>query len=133
MNPKAQLRCIVGSTRGSANAAMRLSPQDPFMPWIITSKGLAYLVERDYSAAVRHLCRAAELMPEDPIINTNLASALGCMGRIDEGRKYLEIVERFIPNMSVEMLQRTYPFKNRENQELVFDGLKRVRAGADKS
>jgi TolB-like protein/Tfp pilus assembly protein PilF len=130
----AQMFCgLTEEARASADTAMRLSPQDPMMPWMFDCKGLAYLVDRDYNTAERHFRRAAELAPKDPITSNNLAATLGLMGRIDEGRKYLEIVERFIPNMSVEMLQRTYPFKNRENQELVFDGLKRVRAGADKS
>ncbi len=48
------------------------------------------------------------------------------MGRIDEGRKHLEIVERHMPNMTLEMLRRTYPFKNREDFDLVLKGLKLV-------
>jgi TolB-like protein len=126
----AQTFCgLTEEARISATAAMRLSPQDPFMPWMINCQGLADLVDRDYSAAVRHFSRAAELAPEDPITNCNLASALGHMGHIDEGRKHLEIVERHMPNMSLEMLRRTYPFKSREDFDLVLEGLKLVEPG----
>jgi TolB-like protein/class 3 adenylate cyclase/Tfp pilus assembly protein PilF len=116
--------------RASADTAMRLSPQDPMMPWMLDCKGLAFFVDRDYSAAVRHFNRAAELAPEDPITSNNLAAALGHMGRIDDARKHLEVVQRHMPNMSLEMLQRTYPFKNRENFDLVLQGLNLIDANA---
>jgi adenylate cyclase len=105
----AQVFCGVGeAARTSASAAMRLSPQDPFMPWIMASKGMAYLVDRDFSAAVKHFRRAAELAPDDPIIGLNLALTLGGMGRIDEGRKHLEVVERNMPELTLEMLRVIY-------------------------
>ncbi|MDH3760035.1 MAG: tetratricopeptide repeat protein [Gammaproteobacteria bacterium] len=121
------------AARASADTAMRLSPQDPMMSWMFDCKGLAYQVERDYSAALKHFSRAAELAPKDPITRNNLVATLGLMGRIDEGRKHLEIVERYMPNMSLEVLRRTYPFKNPEDQALFFDGLKRVREAVETS
>jgi len=126
-----QMFCgLTDEARSSAATAMRLSPQDPMMPWMLDCKGLASFVDRDYSTAVKHFNRAAELAPEDPISSTNLASTLGHMGRLDEGRKYLEVVQRHIPNLSLEMLQRTYPFKDRENFALVLEGLKLIDASA---
>jgi adenylate cyclase len=100
----AQMFCrLTEAARASADTAMRLSPQDPMMPWFFDCKGLACFVDRDYAAAVTHFSRGVELAPDDPIINCHMASTLGHLDRADEAHKHLAVVERHWSNLNVEL------------------------------
>jgi len=77
-------------------AAMRLSPFDPFTPFFLDILGRAYYLVRDYRAAVasaRRLCRS---FPQFQSGYRTLIAALGQTGQVDEAQRVMsEALQRF--------------------------------------
>jgi adenylate cyclase len=77
-------------------AAMRLSPFDPFMPMFLHGLARAYYYMGDYAAALttaRQLCRS---FPSHQSAHRTLIAALGQMKEPEEARRVMaEVIERF--------------------------------------
>ena len=123
----AQVFCgLTDEARSSADAAMRLTPQDPMAPFMADLYGLAYMLDRDFDAALSHFSKAVERNRKDPIINRNVANVLGHLGRFDEAREYLQVFERQVQDISPGVLRRSMPFKYDEHFDIFTGGISLV-------
>ena len=75
--------------------SLQLNPQDPSNPIIINTVARAHLKARRYEDACDWARRALDRQSNFPHALYNLASALGHLGRVEEGRRALDQCEEF--------------------------------------
>ena len=70
---------------------LRIAPSDPVL---LNNLGMCWLLRRDYSRALDTFTAAAASMPEDARYRSNMATALGMLGRYDEA---IALYEQVVP------------------------------------
>jgi len=70
---------------------LKLVPTDPVL---LNNLGMCWLLKRDYQRALESFAAAAAAVPEDARYRSNMATALGMMGRYDEA---LSLYEQVVP------------------------------------
>jgi adenylate cyclase len=101
--------------------SMRLNPRDRLAA-PLTPIGGAYLMKRDFDAAVANLQASIQERPGFPMSYRFLAACYAHMGRLDEAR---EVIERLRAFTSV-IVPPALPLRNPEHRELFFSGLRKA-------
>jgi tetratricopeptide (TPR) repeat protein len=106
--------------------AYRLSPRDPFLIGIAASRAIALMILERYAEAVQW-ARIAVRPANAPFrIYVVLAAALGHAGRIDEGKRVVDELLRLRPDYSRALVERSMPFKRREDLDHFIEGLRKA-------
>jgi adenylate cyclase len=103
--------------------SLRLNPRDRLAA-PLTLIGSAYLLKRNFDAAVANLQASIQERPGFALSYRLLAASYAHMGRLDDAR---EAIERLRAFTSV-IVPPTFPLRNPEHRELFFSGL-RLAAG----
>ena len=106
--------------------AYRLSPRDPLLFGIAASRAIALMILERYAEAVQW-ARIAVRQPNAHFrIHAVLAAALGHVGRIDEAKHVVDELLRLRPDYSRVLVERTMPFKRREDLDHFIEGLRKA-------
>jgi adenylate cyclase len=106
--------------------AYRLSPRDPLLFGIATSRAIALMILERYAEAVQW-ARIALRQPNSHFrVHAVLAAALGHIGRIDEAKHVVDELLRLRPDYSRVLVERTMPFKRREDLDHFIEGLRKA-------
>ena len=106
--------------------AYRLSPRDPLLFGIAASRAIALIILERYAEAVQW-ARIAVRQPNAHFrIHAVLAAALGHVGRIDEAKHVVDELLRLRPDYSRVLVERTMPFKRREDLDHFIEGLRKA-------
>jgi adenylate cyclase len=106
--------------------AYGLSPRDPILFGIAASRALALMMLERYADAVQW-ARIAVRQSNAPFrMHAVLAAALGHAGRNDEARHVIDELLRLRPDYSHVLVERSMPFKRREDLEHFIDGLRKA-------
>jgi tetratricopeptide (TPR) repeat protein len=126
---------IIGSTHAFAGHSEeglhhlrisdQLSPRDFSQAAILATEGACHNVAGNFEAAVAAGQRALELRPHFGSAWRTLASSLGSLGRIDEGREALREAKRLHPGLSLEWVERWHPIVQPKHIAAYMDGLRR--------
>jgi Flp pilus assembly protein TadD len=73
------------------SSGLRIHSRDPVL---LNNLGMCWLVRRDYETALGSFTKAAGIMPENTRYRTNMAVALGLMGRDEES---LSLFKQILP------------------------------------
>jgi adenylate cyclase len=107
---------------GLLNKAMRLNPLPP--NWYYLSIGDAYLWTGRYEEAVEEYCKALQGSPDFLLVLLGLTAAYWLLGRKKEASKTAEEIVSLDPEFSLQHLEQTMPFKNRDDLELMIQNLR---------
>jgi len=83
-NSLAELQMRQGKTIAAIETlqhALAINPDDPVL---LNNLGMCWIVRRDYETALKMFTKAAGIMPENAKYRSNMAVALGLMGRDEE-------------------------------------------------
>ena len=113
----------------AVEVAMRLSPRDPFMGFILATAGITYYLLERYDETERIARRLIMEQPEMPTGYRQLAASLAQRGRVEEaGAVVTDHILRLIPGHSATESGRQLPFgRNERARRHWLDGL--IKAG----
>jgi adenylate cyclase len=103
--------------------SLRLNPRDRLVA-PLTVVGSAYLMKRDFAAAIANLQASIQERPGFPMTYRVLASCYAHMGRLDEARDVVERLRALTPVI----VPPTLPMRNPEHREFFLSGM-RLAAG----
>ncbi len=112
---------------GALEKAVRLNPRDPLIWAIKALRSLIFCLQRQYEAAVDSARgsirepRAAGYWPY-----AVLASALGNLGQVEEGRTVVDEALQQKPDLSLSYLEKTLPTKQPCGLQPYLDGLRKA-------
>jgi len=122
-------RMFNGEPREAVEAierAVRISPEDSWLPvWLSTLSACHYLA-RDYEKAVEVARLATQRAPHYPIAQRSMANALAQLGRLDEARAALASFLELSPNYTIETAQRSVVFRDASIYEHYHEGLRKA-------
>lgn len=87
---------------------------------------LTHLLLRDFEQAARHARQSIAAMPHYARGHQRLVSSLGHLGQRDQATAALDELLRLQPDFSESYVESTYPFRNRDDLELLLEGLRRA-------
>jgi adenylate cyclase len=85
--------------------AIRLSPHDPWMHEFLFNIGAAHFAAERYEEAVTFAKRSLQSRSEQPGDYRLLAASYGHLGRTEEARAALDVLERLAPDLSTAQLR----------------------------
>ncbi|MFC1793234.1 tetratricopeptide repeat protein [Planctomycetota bacterium] len=94
-NNLAELQMRQGHTNAAIETlqhALKINSEDTVL---LNNLGMCWIVRRDYEAALKMFTRAAGIMPENMKYRSNMAVALGLMGRDEES---LSLFKQLLPD-----------------------------------
>jgi len=94
-NSLAELQMRQGKTNVAIETlqhALNINPDDPVL---LNNLGMCWIVRRDYETALKMFTKAAGIMPENAKYRSNMAVALGLMGRDKES---LSLFKQILPD-----------------------------------
>lgn len=80
--------------------AIRLSPEDPFLPYLLAGLGNAYAMQGNMEEATACAERARRIAPDLPVAYGNLAFCLVVVGRVEEAQAALDRLREIHPTYS---------------------------------
>jgi tetratricopeptide (TPR) repeat protein len=104
--------------------ALRLNPKPPNV--YLHNYGATLRDSGLYDAAIVQAKKATEKKPNDLLAHVVLTSCYSQAGREEEAREAAKEVLRLNPKFSVAQMQRTIPYKNRENAKRFGDSLRKA-------
>jgi adenylate cyclase len=106
--------------------AYRLSPRDPLLFGIAATRAIALMIQERHAEAVQW-ARIAVRQPNAYFrVHAVLAAALGHAGRMDDGKHVVDELLRLRPDYSRLLVERTMPFKRREDLDHFIEGLRKA-------
>jgi adenylate cyclase len=109
-----------------SDAAMRLSPRDPFLTIWHLLKGWAALLSDHYREAVEFATQAVEANAEFPDNYAVLASAYGHLGNAAQARAALDELLRRMPGLTAADERLNRPFGSPVQRECFLEGLRQA-------
>jgi len=103
-----------------------LAPFDPYAGLFETGYAIAYMLNGDYEKAVMVGRRVVTANPEFVNGYKPLIAALGHLGRIEEGKSYLERLLKVEPNFTIKLFAEVYPIKQERDRDHYIAGLRLV-------
>ena len=119
--------CYVGDHEEALRRMDRyreLAPFDPYFGFYETVYAIAYLMARNYEAAVNVGRRVAKANPDFVNSSKPLIAALGHLGRVDEAKPYVEKLLQIAPGFTVRSHGESYPFANEYDRVHYMEGLR---------
>ena len=107
--------------QAALETAIRLSPEDPFLPYLLTALGNAHAMQGRMQEAIECAERAQRIAPDLPIPYGNLAFCLVVLGRVEEARAALTRLAELHPSYSP--IEQARAFIPRENLPILRDVL----------
>ena len=90
-------------------AAMRLSPRDPFFPAFVSMRGFAHFMAGDYAAGLDWGRRAVRQSPELAAPRRVLALSATMLGYLEEAQEAVAKARQLQPDFSVAWVERASP------------------------
>lgn len=126
-------RGFVGVHAGVADTALpelemaqRLSPFDPLLFAMISSRAISLALQGDYESAARCALEATREANAHYHINAVAAACLALAGREAEARRQIAIARRAHPGYTRDAFFRSFPYKHPEQQQLMAQALERA-------
>jgi adenylate cyclase len=101
-----------------------LSPVGLYLGVILSTISLVHLLLRDFEGAARVARRAIRADPNAPRSYHRLAIALASLNNNEGATDALVNANTLLPDLSVEFLEATHPFKKPEDFAFILDGLR---------
>lgn len=108
------------------NAAVRLDPFSPLLSFAYADLAISHLLVREPEQAVAAAEQAISINPDNVRARQRLTAALGHLGRTGEARDALASLLRRQPDLSLEYIDSTYPFRLAEDREFFLVGLRKA-------
>jgi adenylate cyclase len=105
----------------SLEKAMRLNPIPP--NWYLFSLGEAYFLAGEHEKALSAYEQVLRGYPDDIRALIGSTATYSLLGREEEARAKAAQILRMEPKFSLESFLKTLPFKNKADEELLFDSL----------
>jgi tetratricopeptide (TPR) repeat protein len=106
--------------------AIRVSPGDPGVFFFYTSLALAHLCCGRPAEALEHANRAASIYAGWDTTYRVMASALAHLERMDEAAAAVARLRELAPDLTVSGLRVRWPLRNKDQLEMILDGLRRA-------
>ena len=104
---------------------LRLDPRYRFASLAHADEGLCHLLLGDTERARACAEKGVRLQPGNVRARQRLVAALGRLGRLDEARIEAAELLQLQPDLGMEYLDATYPFRRSEDRALFLDALRR--------
>ena len=109
-----------------SRAALKLSPRDPLLTFVLANLGLAHFMLHEPNEAAHCYKKALDLSPTNLRAVHRLAAAQAHLGQLDEARATFQESLKLMPNANVAFIDATYPFRNPEDRAIFLDGLRKA-------
>jgi tetratricopeptide (TPR) repeat protein len=106
--------------------AIRLSTNDPWLPWWYSGMGICHYMARDYPKALEYTTLAIQGAPHLPVALGNHAAVLGQLGRKDEAAAVLQRFVEVSPGFTAERARRALPQRDDADFEHYLEGLRKA-------
>jgi len=100
--------------------AMRLSPRDPWTPFVLVGIGIAHFFARRFDEAVTKLLAGLEEVPSFLLSHQTLAASYAHLGRLDEARQAIRRLRVMTPVIEPSLSA----YRDPEHRELLLSGLR---------
>ncbi len=123
------INCVAGDPETALQIlerALRLSPSDPQIPFILTGIAVVYLLRGRYPEAADIAARSAALRADFSPAFGFLACACGYLGRTDEAKAAISKLISFVPGATISLIRETLPVKEQNRLEILLDGLRKA-------
>ena len=106
--------------------AIRLSPNDPWLPIYFGVRGTAEFINGNNDAAIEWSQKALQRNPDFFSAHRNLVCAYALVGKLDKAHEALDDFKRAQPNISIAGYTRSArpAFRHQEDFDLVVEGLR---------
>jgi adenylate cyclase len=104
--------------------AMRLNPRYP--AWYVHELSVAYRIAGRYEEALTQGKRLLMLSPNYGGAHFNLAIIYSELGRMEEARAEVATMLRRVPDLSLEKLRQSLPFKNPADLKRYLNALRKA-------
>ncbi len=136
LNPSAPLArhflaCIHGFGGRPAEAiphlrlALRLDPRYRFASLVLADESLCHLLLGDAASARASAESGVRMQPANVRAGQRLVAALAALGRHEEARRAAAELLRIQPDLGIDYLDATYPFRRPEDRAFFLDALRR--------
>ena len=109
-----------------SRAALKLSPRDPWLTFILANLGLAHFMLHELNEAAECQKKALDLNPTNLRALHRLAAAQAHLGQLDEARATFQGSLKLMPSANLAFIDATYPFRKPEDRVFFLDGLRKA-------
>ena len=109
-----------------SRAALKLSPRDPLLTFVLANLGLAHFMLHELNEAAHCHKKALDLNPTNLRAVHRLAAAQAHLGQLDEARATFRESLKLMPSANVAFIDATYPFRKPEDRGFFLDGLRKA-------
>jgi adenylate cyclase len=107
-------------------AAVRVSPTDPLVYRHYSCAGIACILSGRFEDAIAYCERARRHSGQWPVTFRVLAAAHAQLGHLDEAKEALARMLEISPSTTISLLKKALPYRNTQQAELLWDGLRRA-------
>jgi len=109
--------------------AIRLSPLDPEMAMFLGGTAVSHYLAGRFQDALQYSSELLRLRPGFHGAQRLRCASLAQLGRFDEARETLLVLQRELPELSIEWIKASVPYQTPELMERFLDGMR--KAGLD--
>ncbi|NOD36660.1 MULTISPECIES: adenylate/guanylate cyclase domain-containing protein [unclassified Ruegeria] len=106
--------------------ATRLGPRDHWACFSICHVGFADFFRGDFEATIISADQAHQEFPQHPTPHRLKAACLGLLGRIDEARAEMNMLQKLAPKVTLSQTRAGVPFAYKEDADEYIEGLRRA-------
>lgn len=105
--------------------ALRLSPADPQVNFLLCGMGMSHLLSGRPSEAFDCASKSIALYPVD-VAYYVLIPACGHLGRTEDARKAIATLQSLAPGIAISNFASRMPFRDERHLDILFDGLRKA-------
>ena len=106
--------------------ALRLSPSDPQVNFLLCGMGMSHLVLGRPAEALECASKSAALSPDIDVIYYVLVPAYGHLGRTEDATTAVAKLQSLAPGIAISNFAPRMPFRDQSHLDILLDGLRKA-------